>query len=87
MSTTNRTFNAEATLKIKQILNEGINVMQEIETLNEGLNDTIKAIATELEIKPSVLKKAIRVAYKQSLQTTNEENEELNSILEIAGKA
>jgi hypothetical protein len=87
MSTTNRTFNAEATLKIKQILNEGINVMQEIETLNEGLNDTIKAIATELEIKPSVLKKAIRVAYKQSLQTTNEENQELNSILEIAGKA
>jgi hypothetical protein len=83
----NRTFNAEATLKIKQIMNEGIATLQEVETLNESLNDTIKNIATELEIKPSILKKAIKVAYKQSLQTTNEENMELNEILEIAGKA
>ncbi len=82
-----RQFNAEATLKIKQILNEGIATLQEIETLNESLNDTVKHIAEELEIKPSVLKKAIRVAYKQSLQSTNEENQELNEILEIAGKA
>ncbi len=80
-------FTAEATLKIKQILNEGIATLQEIETLNESLSDTVKHIAEELEIKPSVLKKAIRVAYKQSLQSTNEENQELNEILEIAGKA
>jgi cell division septum initiation protein DivIVA len=82
-----RQFNAEATLKIKQIVNEGIATLQEIETLNEGLNDTIKHIAEELEIKPSILKKAIKIAYKQSLQTTNEENAELNEILEVAGKA
>ena len=82
-----RQFNTEATLKIKQILNEGIATLQEIETLNESLNDTVKHIATELEIKPSILKRAIKVAYKQSLQTTNEENAELNEILEIAGKA
>jgi len=80
-------FNAEAALKLKQILNEGIATLQEVETLNESLNDTIKNIATELEIKPSVLKKAIKIAYKQSLETTNEENAELNEILEIAGKA
>ena len=82
-----RNFNQEATTKIKQILNEGISVLQEVETLNSGLNDTIKALAEELEIKPSLLKKAIRVAYKQSLQTTNEENEELNTLLEVAGRA
>jgi cell division septum initiation protein DivIVA len=82
-----RQFNAEATLKIKQIVNEGIATLQEIETLNEGLNDTIKHIAEELEIKPSILKKAIKIAYKQSLQTTNEENAELNEILEVASKA
>lgn len=80
-------FNAEAVIKLKQLLNEGIATLQEIETLNESLNDTIKNIATELEIKPSILKRAIRVAYKQSLETTNEENRELNEILEIAGKA
>ena len=61
-------------------------VMQEVETLQEGLSDTVKAIADELEVKPSILKKAIRVAYKSRLGETNKENEELNTILETVGK-
>jgi transposase-like protein len=81
-----RTFNAEAKVKLTQLINEGISVIQEVETLNEGLNDTVKAIAEELEIKPAILKKAIKVAYKQRLGETNEENEELNNILETVGK-
>jgi hypothetical protein len=81
-----RTFNNEAKVKLTQIINEGMSVLQEVETLNEGLNDTIKAIAEELEIKPSILKKAIKVAHKQRLNETNEENEELNTILETVGK-
>ncbi len=81
-----RTFTAEETVKLRQLVNEGLSVMQEVETLNGGLNDTIKAMAEELEVKPSVLKKAIRVAYKQRLGETNEENETLNSILTTVGK-
>lgn len=81
-----RTFNAEAKVKLTQLINEGISVLVEVETLNEGLNDTVKAIAEELEIKPSILKKAIKVAHKQRLNETNEENEELNTILETVGK-
>ena len=82
-----RTFNAEAKTKLAQFINEGISVLVEVETLNEGLNDTVKAIAEELEIKPSVLKKAIKIAHKQRLNETNEENEELNTILQTVGKA
>jgi transposase-like protein len=82
-----RTFNAEAKVKLTQMINEGISVLVEVETLNEGLNDTVKAIAEELEIKPSVLKKAIKIAHKQRLNETNEENEELNNILLTVGKA
>ncbi len=81
-----RTFNAEATVKLKQLVNEGINVLQEVDTLNEGLSDTIKAIAEELEVKPSILKKAIRTAHKQRLNEENEAHEELNTILETVGK-
>jgi hypothetical protein len=81
-----RTFNQEAKTKLTQLINEGMSVLQEVETLNEGLNDTVKAIAEELEIKPSILKKAIRVAHKQRLNETNEENEELNTILETVGR-
>lgn len=81
-----RTFNNEAKIKLTQLINEGMAVMQEVETLNEGLADTVKAIADELEIKPSILKRAIRVAYKSRLGETNKENEELNTILETVGK-
>jgi transposase-like protein len=81
-----RTFNNEAKIKLTQLINEGMAVMQEVETLNEGLADTVKAIAEELEVKPSILKKAIRVAYKSRLGETNKENEELNTILETVGK-
>jgi predicted transcriptional regulator len=83
---TNRTFDTEATIKIKQLLNEGISVLQEVETLNEGLNETVKAIAQELEIKASVLKKAIKLAHKSGLTQHNKDHEELNQILEVAGK-
>jgi len=82
-----RVFNTDAKIKLTQLVNEGLSVLQEIETLNEGLNDTVKAIAEELEIKPAILKKAIKIAQKQRLSQTNEENEELNTILETVGRA
>ena len=71
MSDYNRTFNGEAKIKLTQLINEGMQVMHEIDTLNGGLTDTIKAVAEELEIKASTLKKAVRIAHKASLgQTT-----------------
>jgi len=83
-------FNPEQVNKMKQLVNEGIGVMQEVETLKEtlngGLSDTVKAIAEELEIKPSILKKAIRIAYKSKLTDTNADHEQLNDILETVGR-
>ena len=64
MSDYNRTFNGEAKIKLTQLVNEGMHVLHEIDTLNGGLNDTIKAVAAELEIKASTLKKAIKIAHK-----------------------
>ncbi len=81
-----RSFNNEAKIKLTQLVNQGLAVMQEVEMLNGGLSDTIKAVAEELEIKPSVLKRAIKVAHKSRLGETNKENEELNTILETVGK-
>lgn len=83
---TAKMFSGDQKIKLTQLINEGMGVMHEIDTLNGGLTDTIKAIAEELEVKPSVLKKAIRVAHKASLTQTNQDNEELNTILETVGK-
>jgi hypothetical protein len=82
----NKTFNGDQKIKLTQLINEGMQVMQEIETLSAGLSDTIKAIAEELEVKPSVLKKAIRVAHKAEFGKTQQEQELLETILTTAGK-
>jgi transposase-like protein len=82
----NRSFNGDAKIKLTQLINEGMRVMQEVEDLNAGLSDTVKAIAEELEIKPGVLKKAIRIAHKAKLGENNRDNDELNTILETVGK-
>ena len=43
-----RIFSGEQTKKLEQMINEGMSVMMEIETLTGGLNDTVKAVAEEL---------------------------------------
>jgi len=81
-----KTFNGDQKIKLTKIINEGMQVTHEIETLTDGLNDTIKAIAEELEIKPAVLKKAIRIAHKAEFGKAKQDHELLETILETVGK-
>ena len=81
-----RVFTAEQTAKLTQIINEGMQVMHEVETLTGGLNDTVKAIAEELEIKPGILKKAIKLAHKAEFGKAKQDHELLETILETVGK-
>jgi predicted regulator of amino acid metabolism with ACT domain len=82
-----KAFGAPEQAKIKQIVAEGITVMQEIQDLTEGLNDTIKAVAEELEVKPSVIKKAIRIAQKDQWDQVFREFDDLETIVDISGHA
>ena len=81
-----RMFSSEQKAKLTQIINEGIQVMQEVEDLNAGLADTVKAVAEELEIKPAILKKAIKIAQKSKFGDTNADHETLTDILETVGR-
>jgi len=83
---TGRMFSNEQRVKLTQIINEGVATLQEIEDLNAGLSDTIKAVAEEMEIKPAILKKAVKIAQKSKLTDTNADHEELNTILETVGR-
>lgn len=82
-----KAFGAPEQAKIKQIVAEGVTVMQEIADLTEGLNDTIKAVAEELEVKPSVIKKAIRIAQKDQWDQVFREFDDLETIVDISGHA
>ena len=82
----NRVFTAEQTKKLEQIISEGMQVTMEIETLTGGLNDTIKAVAEELEIKPGILKKAIKLAHKSEFGREQQDHELLEQILTQVGR-
>lgn len=81
-----RVFTSEQKAKLTNMVNEGIQVMLEIETLQGGMSDTVKQVAQELEVKPAILKRAIRIAYKSRLAEENADHEDLNQILETVGK-
>lgn len=81
-----RVFSTEQKTKLTQLVNEGMGVLHEIDALQGGLNDTIKAVAEEMEVKPALLKKAIKIAHKASLTQTNKDHDELNEILTTVGK-
>jgi len=81
-----RNYSTEEINKLKQIIAEGIQVHTEVETLKEGLGDTVKAIAEEMDIKPAVLNKAIRTAYKADLGVKRDQFSDLEDILVAVGR-
>jgi len=82
-----KTLNTEEQAKVKHVIESGIKVKQEVKDLSDGLRDTVKAVADELEIKPALLTKAIGVAFKESLAAEKHDIEELEELLAIAKKA
>jgi len=81
-----RMYSPEQKGKLTQLFNESIAVYQEIEDLSGGLSDTIKAVAEELEIKPGLLKKAIKIAQKSKFTEMSEDHEVVTDLLETVGK-
>jgi DNA-binding MarR family transcriptional regulator len=80
-----RMFSAEEKAKIKKLFAEGIQILGEISALNEGLSDTVKSIAEELDMKPATLKKAIKIAYKNEFEKEQNNFTEVEEVLEVAG--
>jgi len=79
------TFSGDQKIKLTQLVNEGMQVMREVETLNEGLRDTVKAVVEELQIKPSILNKAIKVAHKADFTREQQDHQLLEEILSTVG--
>jgi hypothetical protein len=72
--------------KLKQLVNEGIQVTQEMTDLREGLKDTVTAIAEELDMKPAILNKAIKIAFNASLSQSQQDFEEVAEVLTAVGR-
>jgi transposase-like protein len=81
-----KVFNPEEKAKLMNLVKEGSQVYQEMDDLKSSLKDTIDHIAEEMEIKPSLLTKAIKIAYKESFQQERDSFEDLENILITVGK-
>jgi len=81
-----RTYGVEEKAKLDRLVNEGVTVLQEIEDLQAGLKDTVKAVAEELDVKPSLINKAIKIAQKGDWDRVNDEFEDLETLVVTVGK-
>ena len=80
-----RTYGAEEKAKLERLIREGVTVLQEVEDLNAGLKETVKAVAEELNVKPSLINKAIKVAKNRDWGKHQDEFEDLETIVAITG--
>ena len=78
-----RSYGAEEKAKLERLIAEGSTVLREIEDLQEGLKETVKAVAEELQIKPSWINKAIKIAHKDNWKEHEAEWEEIEGILGV----
>jgi transposase-like protein len=81
-----RVYGPEEKAKLERLVNEGVTVLQEVEDLQAGLKDTVKAVAEELDIKPSMINKAIKIAQKGDWSRVAEEFDDLETLVVTVGK-
>jgi hypothetical protein len=82
----NRVYGHEEKAKLERLVNEGVTVLQEVQDLQEGLKDTVKSVAEELEIKPSLINKAIKIAHKGEWHKYSDEFDSLENLIIAVGK-
>lgn len=81
-----RTYGPDEKAKLERLVNEGVTVLQEVQDLQEGLKETVKAIAEELDIKPSLINRAIKIAQKGEWEKVASEFDDLETLVVTVGK-
>jgi len=78
-------LSAESVIRLKQLIEDGKQVLQECEDLKEGLKDTVDSVAKELEVKPAILNKLIKICQKGKMNDNREDVETLEELYKAAG--
>jgi hypothetical protein len=80
-----RVYGAEEKAKLERLVKEGVTVLQEIEDLSTGLKETIKAVAEELDVKPALISKAIKIAQKRDWDKHADAFDDLETLVTTVG--
>jgi len=81
-----RTYGAEEKAKLEKLVNEGVTVLQEVEDLQQGLRETVKAVAEELDVKPALINKAIKIAKNADWDKVANDFDDLETLVVTVGK-
>lgn len=71
--------------RLKQLVKDGVQVMQECEDLRQGLSETVKAVAEELEVKPAIINRLIKDVQKNKMNDRRDDHETLEELYKAAG--
>jgi len=75
----------ENVARLKQLVKDGVQVLQECEDLQDGLKETVKAIADELEVKPAIVNRLIKDVHKNKMNDRRDDHETLEELYKAAG--
>ncbi len=78
-------LSAENVARLKQLISDGVQILQECEDLKEGLRDTVKAVAEELDVKPAQLNRLIKICQKGSMNDQRDAFEEIEELYKAGG--
>lgn len=81
-----RTYGPVEKAKLEKLVNEGVNVLQEVTDLQQSLKDTVKAVAEEIGVKPSLINRAIRIAQRNDWGKVADEFDDLETLIVTVGK-
>ena len=80
-----RVYGPEEKAKLERLVKEGVSVLQEVDDLTSSLKDTIKAVAEELNVKPAIINKAIKIAMKRDWNKHQDAFEDLETLVSTLG--
>lgn len=73
--------------KLDSVVNDGIATKERIKMERDALNESIKALAEELGVKPKAIRKVITIASKMNFDEEQEEFDTIAHILQQTGRA
>lgn len=80
-----RVYGPDEKAKLERLVREGVTVLQEVEDLQGGLKETIKAVSEELNVKTSLINKAIKIAKNRDWNNVADAHEDLETLIATLG--
>jgi len=79
-------LNPDQVRKLDSLVSEGVRIHEKIKLERDGLNEAIKALAEEFDVKPKVIRKVITIAKNMNYADEEEEFEAVSEALRKIGR-